>query len=209
MSELNYTLEKAACLLDVAPQELQTLVDQNRVETVIVSGERRIPKHEIARLFNKLGKVNAEEEPLESDPVEDRSVARNDTDGLPVEDEELLRLYDEVNKTQARIRNLGEKMKRLGVRLNRLRAIEAGDMARFWERASAVYPQLWGEAQYGLDEVDGRPVIVRTEAGADDDYKQRFREMVMAGIRKGHLPQGFLGIFLKPGQDEGGEQEEQ
>ncbi len=217
MATTKYTVEKAAYLLGVKVEELRSLIAQNLVDTVEEAGESYVSKDEIARLYNmfvdKPALPAAEPggestqgveilegvaEAVEVEPVTEPSGPARDR--FKVEDRELLARFEEMKQIRERIENLHNKMRRMGVRLQRLQTIGAGEHARFWERASAVYPQLWRDGQYQIEDTPEGIFLQRMPTPPAEDFKERFQKMVVEGIQKGHLPQGFLGI-VAPGNN--------
>ena len=211
MEKRSYTVEKAAYLLGVEPERLNDLIRQNLIDTEEEAGELRIPKREIARLYhwmagdrNEAADASAPDAgqtdapsgpepsvaPLACDPNQVR-----DPERVRVEDEELLGIYGEMRKYQDRMQNLGGKIHRLASRVSRLKAMAAGENAKFWERASALYPSVAAGAPVGVTEEQGVLYLVRNAEEEGGDFKRRFRALVIEGIQKGHLPAGFLGIF--------------
>lgn len=211
--EKRYTVEKAAYLLGVDEERLQELIDQNLVETESEDDGPRVPKREIARLYpwmaegDDLDQAPREPAPAETDGLdlvhqgeESDSNAAMDPAGLRVEDEELLRIYGEMKQYQTRIQNLGEKVRRLASRINRLQTIGAGESAKFWERASALYPEIDSNASMLIEEMNDGSLVLKPRGEEDsEDYKERLQRLVAEGIEKGHLPPGFLGVFPRHG----------
>lgn len=197
MSQPSYTVERAAYLLGMPKDKIRDLIDQHLVDTIEESGETRVPKSEIARLYHHL----AAGEPLEVREKEAEVVKQPSDSERPgvirVTDERLKEIHSELKSYQERIENLTHKIKRLGMRMQRLQAMATGEQAKFWERASAVHPEIWADKSFSVIEEDGEIVIQPLQSEAEDGFKDRFREMVLKGIRHGHLPQGFMGIFLK------------
>lgn len=226
MATTKYTVEKAAYLLGVKVEELRSLIAQKLVDTVEEAGESYVSKDEIARLYNMFVDKPAlpAAEPVEAgnlpqgveilegvaeavevEPVTDSP--EQSRDRFKVEDRELLARFAEMKQIRERIENLHNKIRRMGVRLQRLQTIGAGEHARFWERASAVFPQLWREGQYQIEDTPDGIFLQRMPTPPAEDFKERFQKMVIEGIQKGHLPQGFLGI-VAPGNNPGGPESE-
>ncbi len=218
MQKRTYTVEKAAYLLGVEPERLNDLIRQNLIDTEEEAGELRIPKREIARLYHWISEDRAGEREgagarqaqdkatpeaadasaLTCGPAEEHAPER-----VCVEDEELLGIYGEMRKYQDRMQNLGGKIQRLASRVNRLKAMAAGENAKFWERASALYPSVAAGAPVGVAEEQGALYLVRNAEADGDDFKRRFRDLVVEGIQKGQLPAGFLGIFPNQANGDG------
>lgn len=220
---MKYTVEKAAYLLGVDTSELRDLIDQRLVDTVEEEGQFFVPKPELARLYAfmhhgegapppAIEMFDSDEEARldpegaeEADPDRPLPEPRPFRDEVVVTDETLLKIYYEMKRVQKRLRALSGKLKRLGSRMSRYQAMGQGEAARFWERATELYPDLWGRGSVALVETeDGTVTLRRREGEEKDDYTERLQTLVAEGIQKGHLPPGFLGVFPGglPGQEE-------
>lgn len=202
--EQSYTLERAAYILGISEERVRDLITQNLVATIQENGEVRIPKKEIARLFEQLPSEEAQDAE-KNDVRKALSTATpipvNETEGVWVEDEVLLQIHEERKRCRERLRNLSQKIRRLTQKMERLRIIEAGENARFWDRACVLYPFLNSEGRFEAEEIDGRLCIHSAPSNTEDDFKERFREIIIEGMKKGHLPIGFLGIVPSEGDE--------
>ncbi len=216
---MKYTVEKAAYLLGVDTDRLRELIDLRLVDTVEEKGESFVTKPEVARLYAfmhhgegapppAIEMFDADEVPSfgeddpEPGPLPEPRPFREEVE---VTDEALLKIYYEMKRVQKRLRALSGKLKRLGARMSRYQAMGQGEAARFWERATELYPDLWGKGSVALVETeDGTVYLRRRERNEKDNYTERLQTLVAEGIEKGHLPPGFLGVFPGglPGQDE-------
>lgn len=207
-----YSIERAAYLLGVPIEKLQALVEENLVETVQEEGEDLIPKREIARLYPWLAEQDSDPADSQAAPApmspapdtQDASVVEVEAnrvtgrDTLVIEDEELLRIHEEMESYRRRIESMRGKMHRLGAKVSRLQAMATGEHARFWDRALALYPQLQSAGRTGLEARDGKLLLHLGVEEPEDDFRERFTRLVQEGIQKGHLPPGFMGITPPP-----------
>lgn len=224
MSTEFFSLAHTAYLLGVSEEALDQLLATQDVRTTEVDGIRMVSRKDLPQLYKAAHRGNdgevsstsettsATSEPLSTnfDDDDDKShplsVSDDSSDSMPmkiensevwvVEDSELNAIHEERKRIHDRLVAQTEKMKRINVRVDRLRDMETGQSARFWERASAVYPELWSDGKYVAQEgPDHRLVIRRMISEQDEDFRVRFKQMVLEGIRRGHFPPGFMGVM--------------
>lgn len=207
--EKAYPIDKAAYLLGVDTDALRKLLDRNLVDRVEENGELQIPHREIARLYGKVEGM-LRHLPRKTDgslPPEDRS-ERVETpppwngEAIEVHDPDLIAIHERIQGYQERLNNLTAKVKRLGVRAQRVHAMAQGDQARFMERASILYPQLWNQPRFSVERVSDHIVIRPVREDEGEEYRNRLGSVIREGIEKGLLPNGFLGmVFRNPDDD--------
>lgn len=207
--EKAYPIDKAAHLLGVQSDALRKLIDRDLVEQVEENGELQIPHREIARLYGKvegmlrhLPQKTHDDHPLEERPERVETPPPWTGEWIEVHDPELIAIHERIQIYQERLNNLTAKVKRLGVRAQRVHAMAQGDQARFMERASALYPQLWNQPRFSVEKMLDHIVIRPVKEDEGEEYRNRLGSVIREGIEKGMLPNGFLGmVFQNPDAD--------
>jgi hypothetical protein len=197
-----YTIEAAATLLCVDVERIQSLVDQNLVDTVQEGGVLKISKDGLLKLSemdlnNDAACTEASlpsKNEREKQQHRERSKKKWNAKGyIVVEEPKLMQVHEERSKCRSNANNLIKKARRLEQRINEYKAMELGLNAKFWKLAKALYPELWSDKNFTCEELDDGSLVIKEDNSRGSNFKEEFRQMMMRGIKEGHIPPQALG----------------
>jgi len=198
-----YTIEAAASILGVSEDRINDLIAQQLVECEEVEGVVMIPEREVKILFNNIDDYPSSTNvsvPKEKDKK--RADKIKGTDGvIVVEEQELIELYEELEKHADRVKYLMARGKRIEEKIKSHKKQALGHDAEFRDLAVAYHPNLTGKYFEPERTDDGVLILKQHDGGtsSEREFNNMMNKIISEGLRRGYIPPGsIIGPFHGP-----------